>query len=121
MGLVCGKVARAIEFCEVEVGTLNHPTLFGRNLQLLRELKIGFSQNFADAINDREHAVRRFFSIIDLEKDIRTAVVQRALWLTELSIKFDAQAGAPKIRLIAENLHTPIRGRRFVLHFREII
>jgi len=119
MELVYGKVARVIRFSDAEVGTLNHPTLLGRNLQLLRNLKIGFSQTFADAMNDPNHAIRRFFSTIDLEKDIPAPLAQTALWLTKLSQIFDALAGAPKIKLISVNIQLkPIRGRKFFLHFR---
>lgn len=98
-------------------------SVFDRNLRLLFRLKVGFSQQFLDALKDPTHPISRFFSSFHMGTQMENrhqAFYHTATWLTELSLKFDSLGGAPKMRIMSEKLHTPNRGRNFVLYFIEV-
>jgi len=96
---------------------------FGRNLQYLRTLGIGFTPQFAKALQGPEHSLSKFLLALDLESAIRCSPAQTALWLTELSVRFDAFARehgeTQVVRVMAKKLEPTERGRRFVLYFLE--
>jgi hypothetical protein len=111
------------QFPADRIGSKTHPTRFGRNVMYLIKLKIGFSSQFAKALDDPEHPLSKFFSAIDLKKDIRTAAAQTALWLTELSTRYDAFASehgfTQVVRIMSKRLDPPDRGHYFALYFLE--
>jgi len=121
------EISRIVTFPADRTGDKINPTVFGRNLVLLRRLRIGFSVEFAEGVKDPGHPLSLFLSKIDLSRDLQNnAAESPALWLTELSYKFDAfylreKNDDPALRIIAEDLHVPVRNRRFVLHFRQLL
>jgi len=118
------EISAIINFPADRIGSKTHPNCFGRNLALLRRLHVGHSVKFAEALKDPEHLLSQFLTKIDLRKDLKNDPSDApAIWLTELSYRFDAfyreeKAADPALRIIAENLHARVRGRRFVLDLR---
>ena len=117
------KIAKTFRFPETLVGPAGRPTTFGRNLDCLRKLKVGFSERFAQALNNPRHTLTRFLSDFDLgsiSRDTGIAGIEAGRWLTSLSQAFEQYCQeSPIYRITHEEVNPSIRGRRFALDYKE--
>lgn len=126
------KIAKIAKFPETRVGPAGQLTSFGRNLEHLRRLKVGFSEKFARALENPTHTLTRFLSEFDLEKTISCETSRLLTGLTgafeEYCHEYDltrtqcmpgGHREVAEYEIVFQELNPPIRGRRFVLDIEE--
>lgn len=120
------------------MGPAGRPTVFGRNLNYLRRLEVGFTEKFAQALTNPRHTLTRFLSDFDLEtisRETGIAGIETGRWLTGLSQVFEwychendltrtmrvpgGHREFAEFEIIHEEVTPPVRGRRFVLDYEE--
>lgn len=121
MNTLTKDICAVIDFPAARIGSQLRPTRFGRNLELLRKLHIGFSPAFGAALKDPQHPLSQFLGRIDLRR-LNADQNRTAAWLTELSYQFDLSSmrrslSGSVIRIISRKLNVPVRGRNYALDF----
>ncbi|MFA4906126.1 MAG: hypothetical protein WC645_06450 [Candidatus Margulisiibacteriota bacterium] len=132
------RISKTIKFPEARIGTAGRSTVFGRNLDYFRKLKVGFSEKFTEALKNPNHILTRFICALDLEtisRETDLAGIKTDRWLTGLSQVFELNCRendqtrtqrvpgghreVAEFKIVHEELDPPIRGRRFVLDYEE--
>ena len=110
------KVAKIVRFTATRLIGKDGCGTFGRNLEFLRKIRVGFSQKFADALKDPSHPLSTFLSSIDLEEGAipQNESVNLFCLGLEGALKSMSLPGC-KLTIRFEKLETPVRGRELVL------